>query len=98
MTWLTFLDNVVLESRKWRFQRFSRGIFHRDAMLFRPITRKTQDWEQCRRNVPGVPRHCTVRTFHRSKPKYAFKVIQNWETDALQYILFGGAYFCRQLW
>ena len=69
-----------------------------DAMLFRPITHKTQDWEQCRRNVPGVPRHCTVRTFHRSKPKYAFKVIQNWETDALQYISFGGAYFRRQLW
>ena len=34
-----------------------------------------------------------VRTFHRSKPKYAFKVIKNWEVDALQYILFGGAYF-----
>ena len=24
---------------------------------------------------------------------YVFKVIQNWETDTLQYILFGGAYF-----
>ena len=28
----------------------------------------TLDWEQCRRNVPGVPRHCTVRTCNRSKP------------------------------
>ena len=34
-----------------------------------------------------------VQTFHRSKPKYVFKVIQNWEIDALQFILFGGAYF-----
>ena len=67
-------------------------------MLFRPFTYKTEDWEQLRRNVSGVPRHCTIRTFHRSKPKYAFKVIQNWETDALRYISFGGAYFCRQLW
>ena len=34
-----------------------------------------------------------VQTFHRSKPvKYAFNVIQNWETDALQ-MLFNGAYF-----
>ena len=55
-----------------------------DAMLFRPITHKTQDWEQCRRNVQGVPRHCMVRTFHESKLEYGFKVIQNWETDALQ--------------
>ena len=44
----------------------------------------TQDWEQCRRNFPGVPRRCTVRTFHRSKRRYPFNVIQNWETDALQ--------------
>ena len=28
----------------------------------------------------------------------SFKFIQNWETDALQYILVGGAYFCQQLW
>ena len=62
-------------------------------MLFRVITHKMQDQEQCHRNVPGIPRHCTVRTFHRSKPKYVCKVNQNWEMDALQYILFGGAYF-----
>ena len=64
-----------------------------DAMLFCLITHKTQDWEQCGRNVPGIPQHCRVQMFHRSKPKYVFKVIQNWETDTLQYILFGGAYF-----
>ena len=28
----------------------------------------TQDWEQCRRNVSGVPRHHKIQTFHRSKP------------------------------
>ena len=75
---------------------FQEVLFTVDAMLFRLITHKTQDWEQCHQNVcPGIPRHCTVRTFHRSKPKYVFRVIQNWETDASQYIkfLFGGAYF-----
>ena len=56
-----------LESRKWRFQRFSRGISHRwDHVI---SSEYTQDWKQCSRNVPGVPRHCTVRTFHRSKPR-----------------------------
>ena len=36
-----------------------------------------QEWEQCRRNAPGVPRHRTVHTFHRAKPfKYAFNFIQ----------------------
>ena len=62
-------------------------------MLFCLITHKMQDWEQCGRNVLGIPQHCRVQMFHRSKPKYVFKVIQNWETDTLQYILFGGAYF-----
>jgi len=52
-----------------------------------------QDWEQCRRNVPGVPQHCTVRTFTDVNLfKYSFSVIQNWETNALQ-ILFDAAYF-----
>ena len=45
-------------------------------------TECTQDREQYRRNVPGVPRYHTVWTFHRSKP---VSVIQNWETDALQF-------------
>ena len=47
-------------------QRFSRGIFHRGPHVV--SSEYTQDWEQCRRNVPSVPRHRTVRTFHRSKP------------------------------
>ena len=48
-----------------------------------------QDWEQCRRNVPGVPEHCTVQMFHIDLNlfKYVFNVIQNWETDALQFYL-----------
>ena len=47
-------------------QRFSRGIFHRGPHVV--SSEYTQDWEQCRRNVPSVPPHRTVRTFHRSKP------------------------------
>ena len=45
-----------------------------------------QDWEECRRNVPGVPQNHTIRTFHIDLNlfKYVFNVIQNWETDALQ--------------
>ena len=45
----------------WVFKRY----FDRVAMLYREYT---QDWERCRQNVPGVPQHHTVRTFHRSKP------------------------------
>jgi len=41
-----------------------------------------QDWEKCRRNVPGVPRHRTIRTFHRSwaqsiQPKFPEISVQN---------------------
>ena len=52
-----------------------------DTMLFHQNTRKPGN---CRWNVPAVPRHRTVRTFHPVF-KYAFNVIQNWETDALQF-------------
>ena len=52
----------------------------------------TQDWEQCRQNVPGVPGHHTVRTFHRSKPlnmhSMSFKTGKRMLT-----IFFDGAYF-----
>ena len=48
------------------FQGFSRGIFHLGCHVV--SSEYTQDWEQCRQNVPGVPRHCVVYTFHRSKP------------------------------
>ena len=56
-----------------------------DAMLFRQNIRKT--WN----NTVGMSQafHDIAR-FERFK--YAFNVIQNWETDALQ-ILFHGAYF-----
>ena len=40
------------------------GVFGRHVVL----SEYRQDWEQCRRNVPGVPRHRTVRTFLISKP------------------------------
>ena len=54
----------------------------------------TLDWEQCRRNVPGVPRNCTVRTCYRSKPaRICVQCHSNWETDALQLFLFDDAYF-----
>ena len=45
---------------------FFRGIFHRGCYVV--WSEYTQDWEQCRQNVSGVPGHHTVRTFHRSKP------------------------------
>ena len=47
---------------------FKRYIFHRGSHVV--SSEYTQDWEQCCRNVPGVPRHRTVQTFHRSKPVY----------------------------
>ena len=59
--------------------------FHRGRLV--ALSDYRQDWQQCCRNVPGVPLHHTVRTF-----KYAFNVIQNWETNALP-ILFNGACF-----
>ena len=31
------------------------------------LSEYTQDWKQCRLNVPGVPWHCTVWRFHRSE-------------------------------
>ena len=32
------------------------------------LSEYTQDWEQCRQNIPGISRHGTVWMFHRSKP------------------------------
>ena len=48
------------------FAGYSRDIFHRGHHVV--SSEYTQDWEQYRQNVPGIPQHCTVRTFHRSKP------------------------------
>ena len=57
-----------LEPRKWHFQGFSRANFHREQHVV--LSEYMQNWEQCRQNVPGVPRHHTVRKFHRSKPLF----------------------------
>ena len=78
---------------KWFFQGFSGGIFHCGHHAV--SSEYMRDWEQCRRNVPGVPEHCTVQTFHIDLNlfKYVFNVIQNWKTNALNTILFDGAYF-----
>ena len=67
----------------WVFKRY----FDRVAMLHREYT---QDWEQCRRNVPGVPQHYTVPTFHRSKPR---SVCHSKLANGCFTILFDGAYF-----
>jgi len=45
-----------------------------------------QDWEQCRQNVPGIPRFTDLDL---NLFKYAFNVIQNWETVPI---------FCQKLW
>ena len=55
-----------LKSRKCHFQGFSRVIFHRGRHVI--SSQYKQDWKLCRRNVPGVSRHRTVRTFQKSKP------------------------------
>ena len=86
-------DILNLEFPKWFFQGFSAGTFHhgRNAVS----SEYTQDWEECRRNVSGVPKHRIIRTFHINLNlfKYVFNVIQNWKTNALNTILFDGAYF-----
>ena len=48
------------------FPGFSRGIFHLGCYVV--SSEYSQHWEQCHRNVTGIPRHRTVRTFHRSEP------------------------------
>ena len=72
------------------FQRY----FHRGCYVV--WSEYTQDWEQCRQNVPGVPGHHTVRTFHRSKPLNMHSM-SNWEADALQFFSMA-LFFCQQLW
>ena len=46
------------------------GVFKRYFSPRTPcrLVRMYADGQRCRRNVPGVPRHRTVRMFHRSKP------------------------------
>ena len=76
---------------KWRFQGFSRGTFHRGCYVV--WSEYTQDWEQCRRNVPGVPGHHTVRTFHRSKPLNMHSMSFKTGKRICFTIFFDGAYF-----
>ena len=53
-----------LESRKWHFRGFSRGILHHRGCHV-VSSECAQDWEQCRRkDCRNVP----LSTFHRSKP------------------------------
>ena len=52
-----------------------------------------QDWEQCHKNVPGIPRHRTERFTGLNLLEDTFNVIQNWETDALQFYLMILNYF-----
>ena len=72
------------ESQKWRFQDFSRGISTTDAILFRQNTRNTWnsaiEMSQAFHDIARFERITDPNLF-----KYAFNVIQNWNTDALQF-------------
>ena len=74
-----------LESRKWHFQGFSRGIlYHRGCHVV--SSEYAQDWEQCRRkDCRNVPGSLFERFTDLNQLKYAFNVNQNWVTDALQF-------------
>ena len=66
--------------------RFLRGVSHCRHHVV--LSEYTQDWEQCRQNVLAIPRHHTVRKFHRSKPvRICIQCHCSWETDALQFYL-----------
>ena len=60
---------------------FQEVFFHRGLHV--ALSDYRQDWEQCRWNVQGILRHCTVRKFN---------VFQQMGTNAPP-ILFDGAYF-----
>ena len=65
-------------------------------MLFRQNTHKIGnnaiEMSQAFHNIARFERFTNLNLF-----KYAFNVIQTWETDALQ-ILFNGAYFLLAVW
>ena len=77
-----------LESRKWRLQGFSRGIFQRRCynMLFRQNTRNTENnaikMSQAFHDIAQFERFTDLNLFN-----YTFNVIQNWKMDALQFYL-----------
>ena len=52
-----------------------------------------QDWEQCRQNVPGVPRQRTIWTFHRSKPVWICVHCHSKVGNGCFTVLLDGAYF-----
>ena len=41
----------ILESQKWHFQGFSRGIFHRGCHIVSSKYMYTQNWDQCHRST-----------------------------------------------
>ena len=67
------------------------GVFKRYFLPWMP--EYTQDCEQCHQNVPGIPRHCTVRTFHRSKAVRICIQCHSKLGNGCFTILFNGAYF-----
>ena len=75
-----------LESQKLSFQGFSRGIFlcrHHVVLL-----EYTQDWDNAVKMSQVLHDIVQFERFtDRNLFKYVFIVIQNWETDALQFHL-----------
>ena len=72
----------------WDILKF--GVSTADTMLFRQNTcdfKHTVEMSQAFHDVVWLERFTDLNLF-----KYAFNVIQNWKTDALQ-ILFDAAYF-----
>ena len=57
---------LKLRVSEMAFPGFSRGIFHLGCYVV--LSEYLQHWAQCHGNVAGIPRHRTVRTFHRSEP------------------------------
>ena len=84
-------SDILKFTQKWHFQGFSRGIFHRRCYVF--SSQYWQHWEQCHRNVAGIPRHRTVRTFHSSKPVWICVQCHSKLQHGCFTILLNGAYF-----
>ena len=80
------------------FSGVLRGIFHHGCHVVSSEYTQDLHWEQCCLNVPAVPRHRTVWTFHRSK-SVEICVIQNLETESLQFysmVLIFVSSYCRK--
>ena len=80
------------ESQNWCFQRFSRNIFHRLHHV--DLSEYMQDWEQCRQNVPCVPRDRFKCLRDLNLLEYAqFTECHSKLGNGCFTILFDGAYF-----